>query len=195
MEQSGSSLGSIRGISLSTKLKGDITEQAAILHALKRGWGVLKPIGDRLSYDLVFDVYGALVKVQVKTAWFDESRGNYVVDNRRTKTNRRVMVREVYTPSDFDFALAYLPDRDLFYVFPIEVFISYASEIHLVEVDKRQRKPRSAAFRDAWELIQQWAAQRGNPCATTCQIRGSRWRGNPEPSSEGCEANREGVET
>ena len=160
MEQSGSSLGSIRGISLSTKLKGDITEQAAILHALKRGWGVLKPIGDRLSYDLVFDVYGALVKVQVKTAWFDESRGNYVVDNRRTKTNRRVMVREVYTPSDFDFALAYLPDRDLFYVFPIEVFISYASEIHLVEVDKRQRKPRSAAFRDAWELIQQWAAQR-----------------------------------
>jgi len=160
VEQSGSSLGSIRGISLSTKLKGDITEQAAILHALKRGWGVLKPIGDRLSYDLVFDVYGALVKVQVKTAWFDESRGNYVVDNRRTKTNRRVMVREVYTPSDFDFALAYLPDRDLFYVFPIEVFISYASEIHLVEVDKRQRKPRSAAFRDALELIQQWAAQR-----------------------------------
>jgi len=160
VEQSGSSLGSIRRISLSTKLKGDITEQAAILHALKRGWGVLKPIGDRLSYDLVFDVYGALVKVQVKTAWFDESRGNYVVDNRRTKTNRRVMVREVYTPSDFDFALAYLPDRDLFYVFPIEVFISYASEIHLVEVDKRQRKPRSAAFRDAWELIQQWAAQR-----------------------------------
>ena len=160
MEQSGSSLGSIRGISLSTKLKGDITEQAVILHALKRGWGVLRPIGDRLSYDLVFDVYGALVKVQVKTAWFDESRGNYVVDNRRTKTNRRVMVREVYTPSDFDFALAYLPDRDLFYVFPIEVFISYASEIHLVEVDKRQRKPRSAAFRDAWELIQQWAAQR-----------------------------------
>jgi len=160
VEQSGSSLGSIRGISLSTKLKGDITEQAAILHALKRGWGALKPIGDRLSYDLVFDVYGALVKVQVKTAWFDESRGNYVVDNRRTKTNRRVMVREVYTPSDFDFALAYLPDRDLFYVFPIEVFISYASEIHLVEVDKRQRKPRSAAFRDAWELIQQWAAQR-----------------------------------
>ncbi|MGH7208387.1 MAG: group I intron-associated PD-(D/E)XK endonuclease [Nitrospiraceae bacterium] len=143
---------------MSAKLKGDITEQAAILHALKRGWGVLKPIGDRLSYDLVFDVHSTLVKVQVKTAWFDESRGNYVVDNRRTKTNRRVLVREVYTPSDFDFALAYLPDRDLFYVFPVEVFISYASEIHLVEADKRQRKPRSAAFRDAWKLIQQWAA-------------------------------------
>jgi hypothetical protein len=140
-----------------TKLKGDITEQAAILHALKRGWGVLKPIGDRLPYDLVFDVRGALVKVQVKTPWFDESRRNYVADNRRTKTNRRVMVREVYTPSDFDFALVFVPDLDLFYVFPVDVFISYASEIHLVEADKRQRRPRSAKYRDAWDLILHWA--------------------------------------
>ena len=75
---------------MSTKLKGDISEQAAVRQALKQGWGVLKPVGDRLPYDLVFEVYGTLVKVQVKCAWFDEARGNYVVDNRRTKTNRRV---------------------------------------------------------------------------------------------------------
>lgn len=69
---------------MNTKLRGDIAEQAATLHALKRGWGVLRPVGDRLSYDLVFDVEGTLVKVQVKYAWFDRSRGNYVADNRRT---------------------------------------------------------------------------------------------------------------
>jgi len=40
------------------------------------------------------------------------------------------------------------------------VFISYASEVHLVEADKRQRKPRSAEYRDAWNLILQWAAQK-----------------------------------
>jgi len=144
---------------VSTKLTGDIAEQAAILQALKRGWGVLKPVGDRLPYDLVFDVGKVLVKVQVKHAWFDEGRGNYVVDNRRTKTNRRVMVREVYEPSDFDFALAYVSDLDVFYVFPVKVFISYASEIHLVEAEKRQRKPRSVRYRDAWKLILQWAAR------------------------------------
>jgi PD-(D/E)XK endonuclease len=144
---------------MDTKIKGDISEQAAILHALKHGWGVLKPVGDRLPYDLVFDVGGTLVKVQVKCAWFDQPCGNYVVDNRRTKTNRRVMLREVYSPADFDFALAYLADRDLFYVFPVEVFISYGSEIHLVEADKRQRKPRSAEYRDAWDLILHWAAR------------------------------------
>ena len=144
---------------MDTKLKGDVAEQAAVFHALKRGWGVLQPIGDRLPYDLVLDVRGTLVKVQVKCAWFDQVRGNYVVDNRRTKTNRRFMVREVYTTSDFDFALVYIQDLDLFYVFPVEVFIGYASEIHMVEADKRQRKPQSAEFRDAWQLILQWAAR------------------------------------
>ncbi len=143
---------------MDTKLKGDIAEHAAILQALKRGWGVLKPIGDRLPYDLVFDVAGTLVKVQVKCAWFDDSSRNYVVDNRRTKTNRRSMVRDVYKPTDFDFTLVYIPDHDLFYVFPVDVFVSYGSEIHMVEAEKRQRKPRSAKYRDAWELILQWAA-------------------------------------
>ena len=152
-------MGSIRKINMSTKLKGDIAEQAAILQAMKRGWGVLKPIGDRLSYDLVFDVDGILVKIQVKHSWFDPIRGNYVVDNRRTKTNRRTIVRDVYEPSDFDFAVVLLSDIDLFYIFPVAVFIGYASEIHMVETDKRQRKPQSADYRDAWDLILHWAAR------------------------------------
>ncbi len=70
---------------MDTKLKGDIAEQAVILQALKHSWGVLKPVGDRLPYDMVFDINGKFVKIQVKSAWFDESRQNYVVDNRRTK--------------------------------------------------------------------------------------------------------------
>lgn len=145
---------------MNTKVKGDVAEQAAILQAMKHGWGVSRPLGDRLPYDLIFDVNGILVRIQVKCAWFDEKRQNHVVDNRRTKTNRRIMLRDKYAESDFDFALAFIPELDLFYVFPIKVFIRYASEIHMVETDKRQRKPESAIYRDAWELISQWAAQR-----------------------------------
>jgi hypothetical protein len=143
---------------MSTKVKGDLAEQAAVLEALKRGWGVLRPVGDRLPYDLVFDVDGTLAKIQVKYAWFDKRTGNYVVDNRRTKTNRREMVRDPYSANDFDFALSYVEDLDIFYVFPTKVFISYGSGIHLVEADRRQRKPQSANYRDAWNLISQWAA-------------------------------------
>lgn len=84
---------------LDTKLKGDIAEQAAVLYALKQGWGVLRPVGDRLAYDLVFDIHHQLIKFQVKSAWFHEASKNYVVDNRRTKTNRRTMIRETYQKS------------------------------------------------------------------------------------------------
>lgn len=142
---------------MDTKQKGDIAEQAVVLQALRQGWGVLKPIGDRLPYDLVIDIGGFLVKIQVKYAWFDLKRNNYIVDTRRTKTNRRQMLRENYKLGDFDFAIVFIEDLNVFYVFPCEVFINYGSEIHLVEADKRQRKPRSAVFRNAWELILQWA--------------------------------------
>lgn len=155
-----------RLINMDTKLKGDIAEQAAVIHALKRGWGVLKPIGDRLLYDLVFDVEGTLIKIQVKYAWFDEASGNYVVDNRSTKTNRRMMLRDAYKPSDFNFALIYIEQLDLFYILPVDAFISYGSEIHLVEAEKRQRKPRSAQYREGWDLILQWAERLGSTTST-----------------------------
>ncbi len=138
-----------------TKQKGDIAEQAVILQALKLGWGVCKPIGNRLPYDLVFDVAGQLVRIQVKSAWFDEKRGNFVVDTRRTKTNRRVMVRGVYQLTDFDFAVAYIDSLHVFYVIPVQDFIAYGSEIHLVKSDKRQRKPRSAVYREVWHILSQ----------------------------------------
>lgn len=32
-------------------------------------------------------------------------------------------------------------------------FINYGSKIHLVEAEKRQRKPKSSRFRNAWQLI------------------------------------------
>ena len=146
---------------MDTKQKGDIAEQAVVLQAMKQGWGVLNPFGDRLPYDLVFDIQGVLVKIQVKNAWLDSKRNNYVVDVRRTKTNRRQMLRENYKLGDFDFAIIFIEDLDVFYVMPCDVFINYGSEIHFVEATKRQRKPKSSEFRNAWDLILQWAIPTG----------------------------------
>jgi hypothetical protein len=143
---------------MNTKLKGDIAEQAAILRLLECGWGVAKPIGDRLSYDIIADVDGQLVKLQVKSAWFNAVDQNYCIDVRRTKTNRRRMLRSLYLEKDFDFALIYLPEKRIFYVFPNSVFIGFGSTVSFVEAEKRQRKPLSANYREAFELISQWAA-------------------------------------
>ena len=143
---------------MSTKTKGDIAEQAAVLKLLELGWGVSKPIGDRLPYDLILDINGKLAKLQVKSAWFNTFDQNYCIDVRRTKTNRRQMLRSLYSHKDFDFALVYLPEKRIFYVFPVKVFIGFGSILSLVETDKRQRKPKSANYREAFELINQWAA-------------------------------------
>lgn len=148
MEQSGSSQGS-----MDTKLKADIAESAVTTELLKRGFKVLRPIGDRLSYDLGIDLHGKLLRIQVKSAWFSAKAKCYVVDARRTKTNRRRMLRQRYGLNDFDFAIVYIADLHVFYVIPVSVFSNYESTVTFVETDKRQRKPKSANYRARWDLL------------------------------------------
>jgi hypothetical protein len=138
---------------MDTKLKADIAESAVTTELLKRGFRVLHPIGDRLAYDLAIDLQGKLLRIQVKSAWFSAGAKCYVVDARRTKTNRRHMLRQPYSVDDFDFAIIYLADLHVFYVMPLPVFSSYESTITFIETDKRQRKPKSAEYRERWDLL------------------------------------------
>ena len=144
---------------MDTKLKADIAESAVLTELLKREFKVLRPVGDRLPYDLALDLGDRLCRIQVKAAWFDRSKGMYAVDARRTKTNRRVMLRARYSIEDFDFAILYLEDSRVFYVMPAAVFNSYSSTSSFVETEKRQRKPRSAEYREKWDLLSIWATQ------------------------------------
>ena len=142
---------------MDTKLKADIAESAVVTELLRRGFRVLKPVGDRLPYDLAVETNGKLLRIQVKSAWF--RKGAYIVDSRRTKTNRRYMKRERYDGKDFDFAILYIDGPRVFYVMPVLVFSSYKSEIALVENDTRQRKPRSSEYRERWDLLSIRAVQ------------------------------------
>ena len=136
---------------MNTKLKADIAESAVITELLKRGFNVLKPVGDRLSYDLAVDVNKKLLRIQVKSAWF--YRGVYKVDARMTKTNRGRMIRKYYNENDFDFAIIYIQDLNIFYIMPQPIFSSYKSEISLVEIAKRQRTSKSSEYRENWNLL------------------------------------------
>ena len=136
---------------MDTKLKADIAESAVITELLRRGFRVLKPVGDRLPYDLAIDINGKLLRIQVKSAWLYD--GAYKVDVRRTKTNRRKMIRKYYNRNDFDFAIIYIQELNVFYIMPVSVFSTYKSEISLVEAAKRQRKPKSVEYRERWDLL------------------------------------------
>jgi len=94
------------------------------------------------------------------------------------------MLRETYLPADFDFALVYLDDLNLFYIFPILEFIAYAGQITIVESVKRQRKPRSAIYRDAWDLISLWAASKETLMRIPAKFGEASRSGNPEPSPD-----------
>ena len=166
---------------MDTKLKADIAESAVLTELLKRGFKVLRPVGDRLPYDLALDLGNRMCRLQVKAAWFDRSKGLYAVDARRTKTNRRVMVRARYESSDFDFAVLYLEDSRVFYVMPAAVFNSYSSTISLVESEKRQRKPRSAEYRERWDLLSNWAPRPVTAEVIPVKV-GEPFTGNPEPN-------------
>lgn len=138
---------------MDTKLKADIAESAVITELLKRGFKVLQPVGDRLAYDLAVDLRGKLLRIQVKSAWFDKKAKCYAIDARRTKTNRRHMLRQYYNADDFDFAIIYLADLNIFYVIPVSVFANYKSTITFIESNKRQRKPKSAEYKERWDLL------------------------------------------
>ncbi len=148
VEQSGSSSGS-----MDTKLKSDVAESAVVTELLRRGFRVLKPVGDRLPYDLAIDLNGDFVRIQVKSAWLNHKTNAYGVDVRRTKTNRRRMLRVRYSKEDFDFAILYVEPLHVFYIVPFTVFSTYGSTISLIETDKRQRKPKSVEYRERWELL------------------------------------------
>ncbi|MBI1858680.1 MAG: endonuclease [Candidatus Melainabacteria bacterium] len=147
---------------MDTKLKSDIAESAAVTALLRHGFKVLKPVGDRLPYDLALDINGHLIKIQVKSAW--ERNSVYIVDSRRTKTNRHLMLRQRYSAKDFDFAMLYIEDIDIFYIMPVDVFNSYKSEITLTIEQNRQREPKSSLYRERWDLFSTWADKSAMTC-------------------------------
>jgi hypothetical protein len=89
----------------------------------------------------------------------------------------------------------FIEEIDIFYVFPRDVFIGYGSEIHLVEADKRQRRPKSADFRGAWNLTLQWAAQRETSVRIPHKFGEAAGGVIPSEAFEDDESERERVET
>ena len=57
---------------MDTKIKADIAESAVVTELLKHGVDVLVPYGDRLPYDVAVAIDSKLLKIQVKSAWFNK---------------------------------------------------------------------------------------------------------------------------
>lgn len=152
---------------MSTKLNGDIAEQLVILEAMSRGFGVSRPIGDRLSYDLIIDSNGKLFKIQVKKAYPTSKSDNnpntktYTVNTTRSCTNRKVYLYKKYNENDFDFAACVIFETSDIYIVPSSFFISKKRAIIFVPdgyCDRRENK--NQIFRNNWnQLIAESSSQ------------------------------------
>lgn len=122
----------------------------------RRGWRVLTVTGAGAPYDLVYDVSGSLLKIQVKTAQRTGTRVKCVdlqrvVGNRSTGTRRK----KSYKPTDFDFLIGV--DHNDFWIIPMQD-VKGRSSISF--------GPSAVQYRNAWHLIEQEAARRGSQAIT-----------------------------
>lgn len=94
---------------MNSKQKGSIAVAQCIAKLYELGYEVLLPIGDRNSYDLVFDDGKKLNKVQVKFAG-KRSRGSYRAGLRITGGNQSYNYAKKYLDDAFDYLFVYAED-------------------------------------------------------------------------------------
>jgi hypothetical protein len=105
-------------VELSTDQKGAIAESAIVHAAIKLGIGVFKPVTDGHRYDLVFDLFRRLVRVQCK--WAPLYRNVVIVrvySSRRTATG---LSRRRYTAGEIDAIAVYCPELDRCFFIPAQ---------------------------------------------------------------------------
>lgn len=143
---------------METKKKGDISEQAFILLALQRGYSIARPIGDRLPYDCILDNLGKLFKVQVKTAYFSNAKGQkgllYSQGARNSLSNKREITYRWYKENDFDVLATYDPRDGGFFLIPGGIFIkAHRGYTQYTFRTQRIGKPDWGSYKDKWEVF------------------------------------------
>jgi hypothetical protein len=105
---------------LTTDQKGNIAEQAVILHATVLGIDVYRPVGEGGRYDMLFDLDQRFVRVQCK--WAPRHGEVIIVRCYSSRRNRHGVVRRIYAADEIDAFAAYCPDTERCYFLPYELF-------------------------------------------------------------------------
>ena len=128
------------------KRRGERGEAAFLAKATSMGFGVAKPWGDSDRYDLVVDVDGRLLKVQVKSAHCVSASpgGGY---NLRCCGHRR----KSYTAAEIDILVGYIATENIWYIFPPRAFKKMRS-LRLFPHHK-QKTSKFERYREAWEAF------------------------------------------
>ena len=89
---------------LSSKQKGNLTELQCLTSFYEQGCHVSLPYGENSRYDMIVDINGKLLKVQVKTASLRKEDENAIEFScRSTRVNSQGTISNKYTPDEIDY--------------------------------------------------------------------------------------------
>jgi hypothetical protein len=149
-----------------------------MIKAAEHGFKLTKPWGENTPYDVVIDLGGRFVSLQVKSTMCEkrpreghERPGCFAVRLHRGGAL-------LYKPSDFDYLVVYVIPKDAWYIIPF-AFITARSAIAMRPGDRKNKYER---YREAWHLLRgmpcRWS-HRGHCSSDVCGV-----EGRPVPQSE-----------
>lgn len=118
---------------LSSQQKGIVTEMAVATYLLKLGYNVSQPFCQDSKYDLIVDVNGKLLRLQVKTSR-EASATSITFNCRSTTTNVRNCKHRRYSSEDIDYFATYWDNK--VYLVPISE-CSTQKSLHLERANRQ----------------------------------------------------------
>lgn len=110
---------------MNTNERGSLSEGIILAEALRCGFTVSVPWGNKARYDLILEIEGELIKIQCKT-------GKLVNDSIRVKLTSSYLtssgsVMHGYTKQDVDYFAIYCPQNNKKYLLPISEVVGQKS--------------------------------------------------------------------
>ena len=136
------------------KKRGHWAELRFMTKATELGFQLAKPLEDNAQYDVILDLGGRFVSVQIKSTYFQANNlkpGNFVASLFHPSGPKRR-----YEPSDFDYLVVYCIPRDVWYVIPSAV----AARKHAIRTCPGDTLNQWEQYREAWHLLHDRAPAR-----------------------------------
>jgi hypothetical protein len=143
--------------------RGDTAEAEFIARACGLSFRVAKPWGNIDPYDVLVGMGSGFWRVQVKCAYHQPNRGYEAMATSTTA---------VYTKNEIDFYAAWVVQKNIWYIVPIEAGIGYRWLHFNPEYIGQRGESRLEKYREAWCLLTCKPRARGrNDIPARCRCR------------------------
>lgn len=158
------------------KERGEWAELLFMAKAAELGFKLSKPWGESAPYDVVIDLRGRFVRVQVKSTMARVRFMRTHYKQNMYEIHARRNSGRPYQVSDFDFLAVYIIPEDLWYIVPVSVAVHWRT----MRVIPGGKVNRHAQYEEAWHLLRdQEDATSKTARGITLHSAAENWAGTP----------------